>query len=67
VTSIAIETPADIGIAGPMLGHGGHRTAERNYNQAQAIAASRRLQDVLIAIGDGTLPDPDDMEDPDVW
>ena len=67
VTSIAIETPADIGIAGPMLGHSGHRTAERNYNQAQSITASRRLQAVLIAIGNGTLPDPDDMDDTDGW
>jgi hypothetical protein len=64
VTSIAIEAPADIGIAGPMLGHDGWRSAEQHYNQAQSIAASRRLQAVLIAIGDGTLTEPDDAEDP---
>lgn len=55
VTSIAIEAPADIGIAGPMLGHRSRRTAEQYYNQAQSITASRRLQDVLLAIAEGAI------------
>jgi integrase/recombinase XerD len=64
VTSIAIEAPGDIGIAGPMLGHCGRRTAEQHYNQAHSISAARRLQAVLIALGDATLLEPGDTEDP---
>jgi integrase/recombinase XerD len=62
-TSIAIEDPSHIGIAGLVLGHRGRRTAEQHYNQARSITAARQMQAVLIALGDGTLTEPDDPED----
>ena len=62
-TSIAIEDPGHIGIAGLVLGHRGRRSVEQHYNQAQSITAARQMQAVLIALGDGTLTEPDDPED----
>ena len=44
VTSVALEDPANIGIAPPILGHTDPRTTEVHYIQAQQIDAGRKLQ-----------------------
>jgi integrase/recombinase XerD len=49
ITSISVEAPRDIGIASPILGHQSPRTTEKYYNQARAIEAARRMQEVLLA------------------
>src|SRR5438034_8361833 len=45
----AIDAPAHIGIASCLLGHRTGSTAERYYNQARSIEASRLMQDALLA------------------
>jgi integrase/recombinase XerD len=49
VTSIAVETPWDIGIASPILGHQSPCTTEHYYNQTRGIEAARRMQEVLLS------------------
>ena len=49
-TSVAIEDPEHVGIVAAILGHGDYRTAERYYNQADALAASRRYHQVLESL-----------------
>ncbi len=49
VTSLAIDDPANIGIASCLLGHRTGSTAERYYNQACSVEASRRMQECLLA------------------
>lgn len=44
VTTVALEDPAHIGIAAPILGHTDPRTTEQHYIQANAIVAGRRLR-----------------------
>jgi len=51
-TSIAIEDPARIGIAGQILGHRARGTVERFYNQAQSLEAARQLQATLLRLRD---------------
>lgn len=46
-TSIATYAPEHVGIIRDILGHSTLRMAERHYNRATAVEASRRLQDVL--------------------
>jgi integrase/recombinase XerD len=46
-TSIAIEDPDHVGIVAAILGHAAFQTAERYYNQATSLEATRRLQAVL--------------------
>jgi integrase len=49
VTSLAIDDPAHIGIASRLLGHRTGSTAERYYNQACSVEASRLMQEFLLA------------------
>ena len=46
-TSIATYAPEHVGIIRDILGHATLWTAERHYNRATAVEASRRLQEVL--------------------
>jgi site-specific recombinase XerD len=46
-TSIAIEDPAHVRMAMPMLHHSTFSTTDRYYNQAQSIQASRGWNDFL--------------------
>jgi len=46
-TSIATYAPQHVGIIRDILGHSTLQTAERHYNRATAVEASRRLQEVL--------------------
>jgi integrase/recombinase XerD len=48
-TSIAVDDPKHIGIAPRLLGHRNERTAERYYNQARSIEATRRMQESILA------------------
>jgi integrase/recombinase XerD len=41
-TSMALDNPKHIGDASLVLGHAGHRMAERHYNHARSLEASRR-------------------------
>jgi integrase/recombinase XerD len=49
VTSLAIHDPGNIGIASRLLGHRTGSTAERYYNQARSVEASRLMQEFLLA------------------
>ena len=49
-TSVAIDDPAQIGIASRLLGHRNGSTTERYYNQARGLEASRLMQDHLLAL-----------------
>ena len=46
----AIDAPAHIGIVSHLLGHRTGSTAERYYNQARGVEASRPMQDYLLAL-----------------
>jgi len=50
VTSVAIDDPANIGIASRLLGHRTGSTTERYYNQARSVEASRVMQSYLLAL-----------------
>jgi integrase/recombinase XerD len=50
VTSVAIDDPANIGIASRLLGHRTRSTTERYYNQARGVEASRLMQDYLLTL-----------------
>jgi integrase/recombinase XerD len=50
VTSVAIDDPANIGIASRLLGHRTRSTTERYYNQARSVEASRLVQSYLLAL-----------------
>jgi integrase len=49
-TSVAIDDPAHIGVVSRLLGHRTGSTAERYYNQARGVEASRLMQDYLLAL-----------------
>jgi site-specific recombinase XerD len=49
-TSIARDDPDHIGIAWRLLGHRTPTTAEKYYNQARSVEASRRLQNFLLSL-----------------
>jgi integrase len=51
-TSIAIDDPDHIGIVSRLLGHRAASTAERYYNHARSVEASRRLQQQILALRD---------------
>jgi hypothetical protein len=55
-TSIAINDPENIGIVPRMLAHRNRSTAERFYNQAHALEASRAMQKFLLSLRHGTAP-----------
>jgi integrase len=50
VTSLAVDDPGNIGIASRLLDHRTGSTAERYYNQAGGVEASRLMQDYLLAL-----------------
>jgi integrase len=66
-TTIAVETPEEVGVASGVLGHRGRATTERYYNQARAVDAARRLQATVQGLRDGTvrLPGEDEEESVD--
>ena len=47
-TSVAIDDPAQIGIASQLLGHRSQATTERYYNQAHSLEAARSMQANLV-------------------
>ncbi len=62
-TSIAIDDPDHVRIAAPLLGHRGLATTEKYYNQARAVDAVRRHQELVIGIRNGTIELRRDEED----
>ena len=62
VTSLAIDDPAHIGIASRLLGHRTGSTAERYYNQACSVEASRLMQEFLLARRNDVLGADDPTE-----
>ena len=62
VTSVAIDDPANIGIASRLLGHRTRSTTERYYNQACGVEASRLMQEALLARRYDVLGVDDAME-----
>jgi len=52
VTTVAIEDPAHIGIAAPILGHTDPRTTEEHYIQANALVAGRKLRSSVDLLKD---------------
>ncbi len=49
-TTIAVEDPAHVRIAAPVLGHSSFATTEKYYIQANSLEASRRLRETLLAL-----------------
>lgn len=49
-TSLAIDDPAHVRIAAPLLGHRSFATTERHYNQAQSHQAAQLWQQHLVAL-----------------
>jgi site-specific recombinase XerD len=49
-TSIAINNPANIGIASAVLGHGTFAAVEKSYNLARSIDASRTYSRTIEAL-----------------
>jgi len=48
-TTMAIEDPAHVGLASPLLGHASTTTTDRHYRQANSIAAGRQLAAAVAA------------------
>ena len=63
-TSVAIDDPVHVGIISRLLGHRTGSTAERHYNQARAVEASRMMQAFLLSLRDGTVPPPRFVDEP---
>jgi integrase len=57
-TSIAIDDPDHIGIVSRLLGHRAASTAERYYNHARSVEASRLMQQNILALRMGSRLDP---------
>lgn len=49
-TTIAIEDPVHVGITQNLLGHASPRTAERFYNHAHSLQASRSYQSIVLGL-----------------
>lgn len=49
-TTTAIEDPAHVRIAAPLLHHRSFATTEKYYNQAQGLEASRAVQHCLLSL-----------------
>ena len=62
-TSIAIDDPRHVGIAAPLLGHRSRATAERCYNQAQALEAARQWQAFVLELRHDRLEAACDAEE----
>ena len=48
-TTLAIEAPADVHLAAPLLGHRSLSVTERHYQQARSLEAHRAYAEVLAA------------------
>jgi integrase len=62
-TGIATSDPEHIRIASRLLGHADPRTTERHYIHAQAVAASRRYNKVVLPIRDAAVAASTNEED----
>ena len=62
-TSIAIDNPDHVRIAARLLGHRSLATTDRYYNQAGAVDAVRRHQELVIGIRNGSIEFNRDEED----
>jgi integrase/recombinase XerD len=62
-TGIATDDPEHIRMASRLLGHADPRTTERHYIHAQAIAASRRYNGVVLPLRDAAVAASSDQED----
>ena len=51
-TTVAINSPEQMGIVTPLLGHSGPGTAQRHYNLARAMEAATAWHDTLASIAD---------------
>ena len=49
-SALAIQDPARVGIARPLLGHASYETTDRAYNLARAVDAARQVQETLGAL-----------------
>jgi integrase len=49
-TELAIQDPAHVGIAQPMLTHSTYETTQKAYNLAQSIDAARRVQATMASL-----------------
>jgi integrase len=58
-TGVATEDPQHIGIVPHLLHHADERTAQRHYNQARSLSASRQLNDVLLDLRARALDMPE--------
>jgi integrase/recombinase XerD len=50
-TTVAIDSPEQIGLVTPLLGHSALRTAQRHYNLARGMEAATAWHDTLASIG----------------
>lgn len=55
-TTIATEDPEHVMTIAPILGHSSPKTAERHYNQARSLEASRRYQHSIRELRDRARP-----------
>jgi len=62
-TGIATDDPEHIRMASRLLGHADPRTTERHYIHAQAVAASRRYNRVVLPIRDAAVAASTNEED----
>jgi integrase/recombinase XerD len=46
-TTLALDSPEEVRLAAPLLGHADPRITERHYNQAKSIDAGRRFLDAM--------------------
>lgn len=49
-TTLALDSPASVRLAAPLLGHADPRTTQKHYNQAQSLDAGRRHLTALRAL-----------------
>jgi integrase len=63
-TGIATDDPEHVRMASRLLGHADPRTTERHYIHAQAITASRRYNNVVLALRDAALAISDQEDFP---
>jgi integrase len=63
-TGIATDDPEHIRMASRLLGHADPRTTERHYIHAQALAASRRYNGVVLPIRDAAVAASNEEDGP---
>jgi len=64
-TSIAIDDPDHIGIASRLLGHRAASTAERYYNHARSVEASRLMQRQILRLRHAIASALESTDNPD--